>query len=135
MCVHKDLQEITLFQAALVRFKALRLTVSHTYLNKKMEEFGRDHNKLLLELKEKEEQILKKNNPELLVKDPAQNEVHTAQASNDSTDLSALSKKLLDERLKLIPDIAPIDDNKFSLCIPQMKAMAGNFVCLNFEKF
>ena len=42
-----------------MRLKSLRLAVSHTYLNKKMDEFGQNHDQSLKKLMEIDTQLLR----------------------------------------------------------------------------
>ena len=81
----------------------MRLAVSHTFFNKKLDEYGHGHDAELLKMMELEKAELIKSTPSPDCVSPAVEEV---QVQDDGTHcvLSDASRRILDQRLSLIKD-------------------------------
>ena len=94
----------------------MKLAVSHPYFNKKLEEFGKNHDESVQEILKVEKKILQK-------KIPAQQPkaVNPEDQVDKHSEMSEASKLILAKRLSLITETLPDSDLECDFSIHAMK--------------
>lgn len=101
----------------------MRLAVSHTYFNKKLDEFGQGHEDDVLQIMEMEKKKLQKAFP---IPD-TQVIAEKADVDHGNSSLSEASRAIHAQRLALIEDI-PHSDLEIDFAVPAMKQCFRKFL-------
>ena len=101
----------------MVRLKTMRLAVSHTYFNKKLDEFGQSYDEAINQMLEVEKKVLQKKIP---AQHPTSVNQQNPEADNHDLEMSESSKLICAKRLALIAE-KPLPDIEIDFSIPVMK--------------
>ena len=101
----------------------MRLAVSHTYFNKKLEEFGHGHDDDIRRIMELEKKQLHKGFP---TSEPAKFAVDADDSIDGNSGLSDASRSILAQCLSIIKD-NPYPDLEIDFAIPVMKNCIRKF--------